>query len=244
MKQTKILMGMPITVQIEDDSADQKTIDTVYTYFDSIDRKFSTYIKNSEISKLNQGIINKNNVSDDTKQILQLCEDTRLETNGFFSIYKNGKIDPSGLVKGWAIFNASNMLLRLGMKNHYIDAGGDIQIQGLKNNKKWTVGIQNPFDMKEIIKVLHLTNKGIATSGTYIRGKHIYNPHNGMDISEIVSLTVIAENIYEADRFATAAFAMGKEGINFIEHLKGFEGYIIDKHGIATYTSGFEHYTQ
>ena len=39
-------------------------------------------------------------------------------------------------------------------------------------------------------------------------------------INEIVSLTVIGSNVYEADRFATAAFAIGKDGINFIEQLK------------------------
>ena len=43
----------------------------------------------------------------------------------------------------------------------------------------------------------------------------------------------------EADRFATAAFAMGKDGILFIENLPGFEGYAIDAKGIATMASGF-----
>ena len=51
-------------------------------------------------------------------------------------------------------------------------------------------------------------------------------------------------NVLEADRFATAAFAMGREGIHFIESLKGFEGYAIDAKGIATMTSGFEVYTK
>ena len=61
---------------------------------------------------------------------------------------------------------------------------------------------------------------------------------------EILSLTVVGPNIYEADRFATAAFAMQREGINFIENLNGFEGYSIDKNGTATMTSNFEKYTR
>jgi thiamine biosynthesis lipoprotein len=60
---------------------------------------------------------------------------------------------------------------------------------------------------------------------------------------EIVSLTVIGPNIYEADRFATAAFAMGEKGILFIEDLAGFEGYMINHEGLATFTSGFKEYT-
>ena len=57
-----------------------------------------------------------------------------------------------------------------------------------------------------------------------------------------VSVTVLGPNVYEADRFATAAFAMGSEGIHFIEELPRFEGYLIDRSGIATMTTGFADY--
>jgi thiamine biosynthesis lipoprotein len=91
--------------------------------------------------------------------------------------------------------------------------------------------------------VLRVKNKGVATSGTYIRGQHIYNPHQpSTSPAEVQSLTVIGENVYEADRFATAAFAMGKDGIHFIERTDGLEGYMIDDGGTATLTSGFLEY--
>ena len=134
-------------------------------------------------------------------------------------------------------------------ENFYVDAGGDIQPHGHNaDGKKWAVGIKNPFNETENVKVVYVTTEGVATSGTYIRGLHIYNPHGGgkpvgVAADDIVSLTVIGPNIYEADRFATAAFAMGADGINFIEQLEGFEGYIIDKNSIATMTTGFEKYT-
>jgi len=110
---------------------------------------------------------------------------------------------------------------------------------------EWSVGIRNPFNPEEIVKVIHPRGKGVATSGPYLRGDHIYNPHDsGRAIEDIVSLTVIGPNALEADRFATAAFAMGKEGIWFIEKLTGFEGYTIDKDGMATMTSEFAAYTR
>jgi thiamine biosynthesis lipoprotein len=85
----------------------------------------------------------------------------------------------------------------------------------------------------------------VATSGTYIRGQHIYNPHASNDaIKEVASLTVIGPTIYDADRFATAAFAMGKAGINFIESLDNYEAYLITDDRQATLTSGFERYTE
>ena len=131
-----------------------------------------------------------------------------------------GKLDPSGLVKGWAIQNAAEQLREKSVKNFYIDAGGDIQVSG-KNaqGEPWLIGIRNPFNGEEIIKTIAVSTEGVATSGTYIRGEHIYNPLDSDKAPKVVkSLTVIGSNIYEADRFATAAFAMGAEGIKFIRN--------------------------
>ena len=57
-------------------------------------------------------------------------------------------------------------------------------------------------------------------------------------------MTIIGPNVYEADRFSTPAFAMGRNGIKFIEKQKGLEGYMIANDGVATYTSGFNKYVQ
>ena len=238
-------MGMPITIEIVDDNATNQTIEKVFEYFNYIDQKFSTYKTTSEISKINRKEITPENYSQDVKTVLALSEETKLETNGYFNVYHNGLLDPSGLVKGWAIYNAAQIISAGGFKNFYVEAGGDIQAVGKnKDNKNWAIGIRNPFKQNEIVKVVNLSDMGMATSGTYIRGQHIYNPLDDKEITEIVSLTVIGPNVYEADRFATAAFAMGKEGINFIERTAELEGYIIHKDGIATLTSGFEKYVK
>ena len=120
----------------------------------------------------------------------------------------------------------------------------DIQTFG-KNaeGENWRVGIRSPFNNQDIIKAVALKGQGIATSGTYVRGQHIYNPHQPQQkIKDIVSLTVIGTDVLEADRFATAAFAMGEDGIHFIEALPGFEGYMVNASGIATQTTGFGAY--
>lgn len=241
MKQTQQIMGMPIIVEIPGDN-DQNKIKKVFNYFRKIDQKFSTYKKNSEISQINKGEIKKNNFSPEMKLILDLADQTKMDTNGFFDSFNPiiKLIDPSGIVKGWAINEAAIKLKKLGVKNFYIAAGGDIQVSGRNSqNKSWKVGIKNPFSPLEIIKVIEVETEGVATSGTYERGTHIYNPISKQSANEIASLTVIAPNIYEADRFATAAFAMGEEGINFIEKLPMCEGYMIGYNKIATMTTGF-----
>jgi FAD:protein FMN transferase len=244
MIQTRILMGMPITVKIADPTATVEMIERVFDYFTYIDEKFSTYKDTSEISLLNQHALALEETSLDMQTVFKLAEEFRQETDGFFNIEHAGKLDPSGLVKGWAISNAAELVRDAGFENFYVEAGGDFQAVG-KNSQgeNWRVGIRNPFNMQEIVKVLEISNSGVATSGTYIRGQHIYNPKDSIaEIHEIVSLTVIGADIYEADCFATAAFAMGRDGIGFIENLDGFEGYSIDSQKIATFTSGFERF--
>ncbi len=244
MKQTRLLMGMPITVEIVDPSTTEEAIDSVFSYFTYVDDKFSTYKDSSEISLINQKRLKFYRASRDMKLVFALAKRTKQETNGYFDIARNGQYDPSGIVKGWAIYNAAALLRAQGFQNFYIDAGGDIQADGHNaHGENWRVGIRSPFQMDQIVKVLSISNLGVATSGTYIRGQHIYNPKcRGALVTEIVSLTVVGPNIYEADRFATAAFAMGSDGIVFIEKLDGFEGYMIDNLGRATFTSGFERF--
>lgn len=247
MKETRNIMGMHITVEIVDKKVTPETFEEIFSYFTLVDKQFSTYKDDSEISRINRGEISKDVYSSSMKEIFFLAEKTKRETSGYFDIKKpDGTLDPSGVVKGWAIQNAAELLLKKGYENFYIDAGGDVQSHGLnEEGKEWVIGIRNPFKIEQIVKVMYLKGKGVATSGSYIRGQHIYNPHMPeKKLDEIVSLTVIGENILEADRFATAAFAMGREGINFIEQLHGFEGYAIDKSGMAIMTSNFELYAK
>lgn len=244
MNQTRILMGMPITIEIVDATADTVAFDQLYAYFESVDLRFSTYKEASEVSRMNRGELSIEQASADVQEILALAEQTRQETYGYFNIRHNGLIDPSGIVKGWAIYNAAEILRQQGFANYYVDAGGDVQVAGHNaQGQNWRLGIRNPFNIQQIVKTLSIAECGVATSGSYLRGNHIYNPIAPDDrLDEILSFTVIGPDVYEADRFATAAFAMGREGILFIEELDGFEGYMIDKNGRATMTSHFQEY--
>ncbi len=245
MKKRKVIMAMPVVIDIADKNINVNVFKEIFDYLAYIDNTFSTYKENSEITKINNAKINYKSYSQDMKKILQLSKKTKDETNGYFDIHNNGKLDPSGIVKGFAILKASQILKKKGYKNFYIDIAGDIEISGLNDKKeKWSVGLENPFFRTQIIKVLALTNKGIATSGNYIRGSHIWNNKERSEDLEnnVMSISVIGKNVYEADRFATAAFSMGENGINFIENLSGFEAYMVLSNKNAIFTSGFENY--
>ncbi len=244
MKQTRLLMGMPITVEIVDASAHAGAFDEVYDFLNYVDQTFSPYKDTSEVSRINRGELHPDDACPDMQIILELAEKTRVETYGFFDVWNNGKFDPSGVVKGWAIDEAANLLYMRDFENFYVDAGGDVQVYGKNSHgEDWHIGIRNPFNSDEVVKTVALSEKGIATSGFYNRGRHIYNPLNNDDpMEEVVSMTVIAEDVLEADRLATAAFVMGRDGIRFIEMLPEVEGYMIDRNKQAIPTSGFANY--
>lgn len=245
MRETRIIMGMPISLIVLDDRVRQRDLDAVFAQFAAVDAQFSPFKDDSEISRFNRREITEQDLTPRMREIFALCEQTKQETGGYFDILRpDGTIDPCGMVKGWAIRNAARQLAEMGFANFSVAAGGDIQCHGVNDEgAEWTVGIRNPFKPDEIVKVLVPRGRGVATSGNYIRGDHIYNPHTrryGSD--DIVSLTVIGDDVLEADRYATAAFAMGREGIHFIERIAGLEGYEIDAHGMARMTSGLKEY--
>ena len=238
-------MGMPASIEIADENVDLEDVEVVFAYFADIDARFSTYKSGSEISRINRRELKEKDWSDDMRLIFELAEKTRIDTNGYFDInHPDGTLDPSGIVKGWAIWTAAELLAARGYKNFYVNVGSDVEVRGKNAEQEpWSVGIRNPFDKNTLAKIVQLSDKGIATSGNYERGSHIWNPHAPENpIAGIVSLTVIGPNVYEADRFATAAFAMGRDGIVFIDGIPGLEGYMITDEKTATMTRGFSEY--
>ncbi len=241
MKQTELIMGMPITVEIV--GAESQFIEQVFDYFRHVDTVFSTFKPDSEISRFNRGEIEKSRLSDEVREVLAACQRLKLRTSGYFDIARGNGIDPSGLVKGWAIWNAADLIEHAGFINYCVDAGGDIQLGGTnETGGYWQVGLRHPVQKDKVTAVMELTNSAVATSGTYERGQHIYNPHTGEAVTDPIALTVVGTNIEDADVIATAAFAMGpQKALDFVAS-QGMEGYMITADHRAQYTEGFRNY--
>lgn len=152
-------MGMPITVDI-DGASGGVLVDTIFDHFERIDRRFSTYRADSEISAINRGDLPVRDWSGEMMEVLALAAQTKDQTDGYFDIRKpDGSLDPSGIVKGWAIRNAAGIVRRAGVGDFFIEAGGDIQSYGRNaSGLDWSVGIRNPFNAAEIIKIVYSTD--------------------------------------------------------------------------------------
>lgn len=244
MRETRIIMGMPVSVAVPDDRVRGEDLAAVFAEFTAADDQFGMLKNDSEISRINRGEIIEKEVTPRMREILALCEKTRRDTGGYFDILRaDGTFDLCGVVKAWAIRNASHRLAGIGFANFCIAAGGDIQCHGLNDEgRDWTVGIRNPALPHEMT-VLRPMDHGVATCVNYIRGNHVFDRHTGLyGWDNIVSLTVIGRDVLQADCYAAAAFAMGRGGVDFIDRTMGLEGYEIDAHGAVRMTSGLTHF--
>ena len=222
MRRVAQRMGMPITVDVPS-CKDRIVFDKIFDLFKEIDAKFSPYKNDSELSRYNNGELTKNELSREMKSVIAACEKYKLETNGYFDAwYKD--FDPSGYVKGWAIKKGGDLIKRLGYETYCISAGGDI-LAASAGEKVWNIGIQDPKNKLDVLKILQISDGAVATSGSYERGEHIINPKTGIPATDLVSITVVGPNIISADVYATAAFAMGESGVKFVNEHKGFMAY-------------------
>lgn len=240
MRLTRAQMGMVTVVEIVD-QADVKDFEDIFAYFDHVNRVFSPFKKDSEVSRFGRREITEAEASPELKEVLALAEQTKRDSGGYFDVWHEGKFDPSGIVKGWAIHQSAEKLRAKGFKNFYVEAGGDIEVAGSNSKgQPWRIGLRHPFDKSKLTHILSLSRGGVATSGTYQQGQHIYNPYRPGIRNDLVSLTVVGPDIYEADRIATAAFAMGQAGLRWLETKTRLQGLAITSNGTLEMTGGLK----
>lgn len=162
------------------------------------------------------------------------------ENNLTVRFLDNGmKIDLGGIVKGYAVDRAKDIILSHGIESGLINIGGNMFAVGAPPGKQsWKIGIQHPRDKKNIIYKIDLKDRAVSTSGDYerfftlggMRFSHIINPMDGRPAEGVVSVTVTADSAEEADALSTAVFVMGVEkGLRFIEGLKDMKVFIFDE---------------
>lgn len=170
--------------------------------------------------------------------------------------YPQIMLDVNAIAQGYSVDVVSDFLEKKGIKNYLVEIGGEVRAKGKNpSNKIWIIGIDKPVDNniipgRVLQSKLRLKNSSLATSGNYRKffeedGQkyvHSINPETGYPvISNLLSVTVMAEDCMTADAWATAFMVMGME--KSIEHLSGqneLEAYLIysDKKGnYLTYTT-------
>ena len=216
-------MGMPISLALRGRHAGtaegRAAWAAVMAELAEVDRVFSTYRADSVVSRLDRGELDLERVPGRGRARSSSWAGGRREaSDGAFSTSLPAdprdpagprRLDPSGVVKGWAAERAARHLARLDGTDYCLSAGGDITCRAVAGSEPWRIGIEDPHDPARVLAVVPLRTGAVATSGTAHRGAHLVDARTGLAPAGVASVTVIGPSLTWADIDATAAYAQG-----------------------------------
>ena len=211
------VMGTVVSIDVRDAQVPDGCVEEVVRRLHDADRRFSPFLDGSEVSRLGRGEVELAECSAEMRAILAACEDLRVDSGGAFDVRYGGGLDPSGYVKGWAVDWAADALWSAGVRVAAVNAGGDVLVRGeAEPGRPWRVGVRHPERADAVVAVIGLRGGAAATSGLYERGAHILDPRTGQPPADLLSLTVVAPTLTQADALATAGFVMGESGLAWV----------------------------
>lgn len=297
-RRSQPIMGtvLNLTVYGPDRHSCEEALNQTISAMQSLERKLSRHMADSELSELNRSSVLKN-AGKDLLEVLTLAQKISHKSSGAFDVTvlpllqlhekimgNNDHPDPQqfssarhlvgydklrldmdtrtitltekkmgisldGIGKGYIVDQGVTALRKHGFNNVYVEAGGDLMVSGLKENKvPWRIGLRNPRrEPHQQLTTVSVSDKAVATSGDYMQAftpdlkhHHIIDPGSGFSPTELASCTVTAPNVALADGLATAIMVLGKDNsLDFIEPMEGCEAYMVSKNLQHFHTSGF-----
>lgn len=160
-------------------------------------------------------------------------------------------LDFGGVAKGWAAHQTVERLKKYG--SVLMNAAGDIAISdSLANGQPWQIGIRDPFIKDKDFETLNLNRCGVATSGkdrrhwhqNGVTRHHIINPYTGQPAeTDVMTATIVAPTVMEAEAVAKAVLIMGgEEGLKWIESDPALAGIIVLENGHTFYSQRIYEY--
>jgi thiamine biosynthesis lipoprotein len=225
-----------------DDSGINAAVDEVEQFYYKVDRDFSTFKSDSQVSRIRRGELKIEETTEYVQQVWALCEYARDLTLGAFNPWKaEGGFDPSGLVKGWAAEVGAQMLVEAGITNLIINASGDIVLRGRNpKGELWNIGIASPVDVAKYVKFFEVIDGSVATSGDYEKGAHIVDPHTGLIAIGARSATVVGPDGAICDALATALMVDGVDAQRWIDRIElaEYSFWVINRHDETAWSYG------
>jgi len=179
-------------------------------------------------------------------------EHLRLNDNSAELTKAGVKIDLGGIAKGYAAEEVKKVVQEYEIDHAFVNLGGNVLVIGNKvDGSPWKIGIQDPREGRgNVMAIVDAVDKTIVTSGNYERyfeedGKlyhHILDPKTGYPAeNNLLSVSIISENSFDADALSTAIYVMGLErGMKFIENLEDVDVMFITEELEVYLSSGLK----
>ena len=235
-------MNMPFTIVFVRDNFDEILIEAlnqvtngIDKYLKNVEEKFSPFLPDSLASRHTDvsEVLQEDFFDLEYQEVYGRSLIAKKETQGLFNPFFNGKYNPTGFVKGWAIENSFMKYIKPLIDNNIIEAGaingaGDMQVgTRLDSNFSWEIGIENPEDKEKIIARYSIKNGAVATSGLSKKGNHIKSDN---DINH-VQVTVVGTYLSDVDVLATAGVVANEKIWSEIVENKLLTGILLTKEG-------------
>lgn len=229
VRHTEIVMGLPVSVDLRRVVPDpEPVVAKAFAWLHEVDARFSPFRVDSEVCRADRGELAS--YSAELTEVLALCTEYERRSGGAFRAQLPGRpLDPSGVVKGWAVQRMADLLLAEGIRDFCVNAGGDVVTRGEPEpGRRWRVGVRHPDVADRMCVVFGMSDGAVATSAAYERGDHILDGRTGLAACGLVSVTIVADNLVTADATATAAFALGVDGVEWAAAQDGCLVYAVD----------------
>ncbi len=244
------IMGLPVSIHLRGDDLVgghvEGRVAAVFADLRHTDALFSPYRDDSDLSRWEHGDITLSEADPLLADIVALCDEARDRTGGWFDPRNlpdprtgRPRYDPSGLVKGWAVQRAARHLADLDGYGWCLNAGGDVLVHAPDDQPSWRIGIEDPNNPTQILRVVSRRDGAVATSGTAHRGAHILDPYTGDPATAVRSVTVTGPDLLWVDVYATAAAAQGLTAIGWLDILDGYDAFLITTAGEQYATGGW-----
>lgn len=247
-------MGTVVSIDIRDDDVPTREVDSAVdgavgdavAWLHEVDRRFSPYRSDSQISRIADGDLAEADAHPDVREVLAMTDALAIESGGAFDARRwrpDGRLDPSGFVKGWAIQVAADRLSATGMRAFSINAGGDLVARGGSGpGADWRIGVRHPDRPDTVAAVLAVRDMAVATSASYERGAHIRDPRDGRAPGGVRSMTILGPSLTWADAYATTAYVMGLGGLDWVAAHDGYAALAITWDDRVRWTAGMDAY--
>jgi thiamine biosynthesis lipoprotein len=240
------VMGTVVSFDIRDPVVPLGALDAAVAWLHEVDARFSPFLPDSEISRIGDRTLAERDAHQDVRDVLANADNLAAESGGAFDARgwrADGRVDPCGIVKGWSIQVAADMLAAAGARAFAINAGGDIVARGGPvQGESWRVGVRHPDRPDRVAAVLAVRDAAVATSAAYERGAHIRDPRSGRAPGGVRSMTVVGPSLTWADAYATTAYVLGLEGLDWVAGHDGYEAFAITWDDTVRWTPGMDPY--
>ena len=239
-------MGTVVSIDIRDDDVPIAAVDDAVAWLHEVDRRFSPYRSNSDISRIADYDLAEADADPDVREVLAMTDALAVASGGAFDARRwrsDDRLDPSGFVKGWSIQVAADRLAAAGGRAFAINAGGDLVARGGSGpGADWRIGVRHPDRPDKVAAVLAVRDMAVATSASYERGAHIRDPRDGRAPSGVRSMTILGPSLTWADAYATTAYVMGLDGLDWVAAHDGYAALAITWDDRVRWTPGLDAY--